>query len=81
MSRLRKPNDIKNHIDESEDDEDEEVGGFEYYLTLPSPYAGNSLPSEGIFILLNAFALFIYLLFLFVVVVKYACRSCLFNWD
>ena len=52
MSRLRKPNDIiKNHIDESEDDEDDEVGEFEYYLTLPSLYAGNSLPSEGIFIL------------------------------
>ena len=61
MSRLRKPNDIKpNHIDESEDDDDDEAGGFEYYLTLPSPYAGNSLPSEGIFILLNGTVFFVY---------------------
>lgn len=48
MSRLRKVNASRNNlIDESESDDDDGVGGFEYYLTLPSPYAGNSLPSEG----------------------------------
>jgi hypothetical protein len=53
MSRLRKPNATgKNLLDESESDGDDEVGGFEYYITLPSPYSGNSLPSEGMYICL-----------------------------